>query len=1113
MVYQYIFGRDTETGYKTINASAKLKEDGEYVWQNKLNIDYTTPVNITENYPEPVVYFNIKNETTVLGKIFYQTLQPRNNYMQHYYLLDGIEHEEFLENNCQFDIKHFEANIEAGYRTNIENQDIYTHSPFPIELARSIISNQKISKKVFELIIFACFEVIPSDKRISFINQVSDKKATDANLDLLRAVFSILPPTFKEKLGFITYYKYLTSPVGKTLRSDIKIIFTENSEHNQSGKKRFIEDGNFLFDLANDKTDAHTENILYGNLLEFLTEPFFIEKPIDEIINVMTKLVSYFIDPYKITYNLASIAYEVLHRGRSIDYETADILFDNFEILGEEIKNELRKWFLSNKMITTGNETNFYSLIFKANNYDEYKDCIAEFFAKQICNKQIKYIDVLFENQTPAKLMENTWRKLLNDERFLEGGIFLLHRCILNCKDNALDVFHPIDVFDVIKYFSQFSREYYKYFDELEVFEIYFKDNIDILDITGFENLSNSFSKLILSVSHEATAARLRILHRLILKKYLLTHFELIGEYKNLQTGVDSCFKLLNCTKPEGDYFQKDLEYYFRNFSLNLMRNISEFTIIDYYFIKAIENYKSINTFLNIIEEMLIKSFSKENLSTDEYSRIFAYAKQLGIKIDTRKIENFGELEFNSKLKHYISDNNITDIIKLIENQGSYLKADSKNQLITWLKKSYKGQKDNEFYRLIIYLYADDYNIMFSFIDKNDNYESLKTYMKEMRILKQANNKQYIEFLADYIKDNTKLKKYIKNLSPVEKKELGLNDLIETKEKPTSSNNPFILYIVIYILATIAIFLLTRTINSIFGIQNTLLTSIINILTLGAMFGFWILKLQNYAKSRVPTYIISSALSVFLLIIVTITALSIFQPKNLFVSLYKNLYAIKYDTQPPVNLVDAVYIEDNGIFNIVTGVSDKIDINEEGNAVIILNIQDESEFTTTVKLNNIEKKIEGKNVIKLNGKELDGAENKLIITSEDEHKNKSELLLNIIAHASVAEDKITAMFASSIYTSKDIPTEYPDLKDGAELSVPEGGRIELSFEMEIDGEYSITAELNNALTPLQSFTFSDNGCRGKFNFHSESLQATNTLKISILNGKVIKEYNFNVVKQ
>lgn len=1113
MVYQYIFGRDTESGYKTINASAKLKEDGEYVWQNKLNIDFTTPVNITENYPEPTVYFNIKNETTVLGKIFYQTLQPRNNYMQHYYLLDGTEHEEFLENNCQFDIKHFETNIEGGYHTNIENQDIYTHSPFSIDLARSIISSQKISKKVLELIIFACFEVIPSDRRISFINQVSDKKSTDDNLDLLRAVFSILPSVFKEKLGFITYYKYLTSPVGKTLRSDIKIIFTENSEHNQSGKKRFVEDGNFLFDLANDKTDAHTENILYGNLLEFLTEPFFIEKPIDDIINIMNKLVSYFIDPYKISYNLAAIAYEVLHRRRTIDYETANILFDNFEILGEEIKNELRKWFLSNKMITSANEIAFYALIFKANNYDEYKDCIAEFFAKQICNKQIKYIDVLFENQTPTKLMENTWRKLLNDERFLGGGIFLLHRCILNCKDNTLDVFHPIDVFDVIKYFSQFSREYYKYFDELEVFESYFKDNIDTLDINGFENLSSSFSKLILSVSNEGTAARLRILHRLILKKYLLTHFELITEYKNLQSAVDSCFKLLNCAKSEEDYFQKDLEYCFRDFSLNLMRNIPDFTIIDYYFIKCIENYKSINTLLNIVEEILIKSFSKENLSMDEYNRIFTYAKQLGIKVDTRKIENFEELEFNSRLKRYISDNNISNIIKLIENQGSYLKADGKNQLITWLKKSYKGQKNNEFYRLIIYLYAYDYNIMFSFINKNDEYESLKTYMKEMKILKQSSNIQYMEFLADYIKDDIKLKKYIKNLNPAEKKELGLNDFVETKEKPTTSENSFILYIIIYILAGITMFLLIRTINSIFGIQNIFVTSVLNILTLGAMFTFWILKLQKYIKTKVPTYIISSALSILLILILTITALGIFKPKNLFVSLYKNLYAIKYDEQPPITLIDAVYIEENGIFNIVTGVSDKIDINEQGNAVIVLNIQDENKFTTTAKLNNIDKNMESENIIKLNGKELDGAENKLVITSEDEYKNKSEFILNINSHASVPENKISGMFASSIYTSKDIPTEYPNLEDGIELKIPKDGRMELSFEIEVDGKYTITAQLNDIVTPLQTFTFAENGCRGKFNFHSESLQDTNTLKITVLNEKETKEYNFNVVKQ
>ncbi len=60
MIYQYIFGRDTELGYKTINASTKFKTDGEYLWQNRLNIDYTPPENSDKHYPEPRIYYNIK---------------------------------------------------------------------------------------------------------------------------------------------------------------------------------------------------------------------------------------------------------------------------------------------------------------------------------------------------------------------------------------------------------------------------------------------------------------------------------------------------------------------------------------------------------------------------------------------------------------------------------------------------------------------------------------------------------------------------------------------------------------------------------------------------------------------------------------------------------------------------------------------------------------------------------------------------------------------------------------------------------------------------------------------------------------------------------------------
>ncbi len=1119
MIYQYIFGRDTEIGYKTINASTKLKTEGEYMWQSKLNIEYNPPTDITENYPEPIVYYNIKNQTAVIGKIVYQTLQQRNNYMQHYYLVEGQERDELLENNYQFDIVNFEDNIEDAYNSDIENQNIYTHDLFNIEVAKNTIEYLNLSKKTLELIVFACFEAVSSDKKVFFLNELSDSNVINTlnnNLELVKILFSILPYEFKERLGFITYYKHLVSPIGKALRSDIKLIFTENNEQNNLDKKKVVEDGSFIFDFVNNKSTVNTENILYSSLLELLTEPFFGVRPLEEVVNVLNKIISFFLDPYKINYNLAVIAYEILYRGKEIDFNTANILFDNFEILGDEIKGELRDWFLSEKMKSMGTEYFFYALLFKAYNFDEYKDQVVEFFAKQITyTKQAKYLDTIFDKQTPPRIMESVCKKLLTDEVLLEGGKFLIHNCIMNTWDKSSNAFHSIEVFDVIKYFSRFSEQYYKYFDELELNEQYFKDSVLNLDINGFESLSNSFNKLISNTENENTKSKFRILHRLILKRYFIASFKGLNEHSNLQTAIDVCFRLLNCVKSEKDYFQKDLKDCFREFSLNLVlpNNLSNFNNIDYYFKKSIENIKLLEGLFSILEEILIKSFSKKELSIKEFNNLFSYATDLNIKIDKTKIENFELLQFNHDLKLYMQDNNIHFLLKLIETKGSLLNLDSKNELINWLRKGFKGNKNNEFFRLLIYLYGGDYTNILSFVDKNDNYTSLQICMKEMKSLGLTNNKEYIKILSENISEDKKLKKHFKNLSNHEKVELGL-DRVSVHEEETNilqKDNPFILYIIIYVLFSMVIFLATKNINQTFEIQKTFTTWFINIISILGIYSFYTYKtIKGGFEFTIVNKVLLGLVCVILFINVGVGILEATKPNNKLVDLYKQVYSIKYDKLPPTVNVKAAFVEDNGNLNILTNIKDVIELNENSNLVIDFNIEDENEATTNIKLNDIEKKVEN-NILKIDSKELTLEKNILTITAEDQNKNKSEIKLSILKQTQPI-DLNALKFESSVYNEALQPTPYENITDGFKFEIPKNGKLEFIFNVETTKKFSINAKLNNVLIPLQAVVFLENGFRGKLVFDYDNLQDTNVLNIEFANNGIVEEHKFDIVK-
>lgn len=1114
MVYQYIFGRDTEIGYKTINSSTKLKADGEYTWQSRLNIDYIPPENADAEFPDPIVYFNIKDQTTVVGKITYQVLQQRNNYLQHYYLIEGEEREEFLEKSYQFDITNFKEDVESAYNTDIENQDIYNHMIFTINDSKQVIANQNIAKKVLQLIIFACFEAVSTEKKVFFICDYSNPEATENNLNLLKLIFSIFPPIFKEKLGFITYYKYLISPAGKSLRSDIKIIFTENSHQNMNNRNRVVKDGDYLFDFINNKTAVNTENIMYAGLLEFLTEPFYINRSIYEVLNVLNRIISFFTNPYKVRYNLAAIAYELFYKNREIDYRIANILFDNYEILGTQLKKLLSDWVLSDTMKELEDEDTMHLLLFKIYNYDEYKDRIIDYFAQQISKKDVNYVNILFEESTPTKLMENVCIKLLNEDKFLEGGRFLLHNCILNCKDKPANVFHPIEVFDIIKYFSQFSKSYYKYFNELEIYEGYFKNTVNNLDLTGFENLSHSFLKLIDSVENEATSARLCVLHRLILKRYLLPKFSVLDEFPDMKTAIDTCYKLLNFAKPELDTLQDDLEKSFRSFSLELVsvRNLHNFNNIDYYFQKAIENYKIVNRFLKVLEEILLKSFSKEDLSSEEYDRLFNYAKELGIKLDTSRIENYDLLEFNTKLKKAMNSNNVNDIVRLLETKGSYLKENTKSDLIKWTK-GYKGRKDSEFYRLIIYIYADNYSQIFSFIEKDDTYTALKLYMKEMKNLGLSANKDYLKYLYNYISDDKKAKKFFKTLSPAQKKEFGLPNFSEIN-KQSDFDNPFILFIIIYFLFGIAMFLVTRTVNSIFKIDNLIVTLLMSILTIGIMYGFWVYKISEFDKTEVVTKILTAILAIGLVVNVAAAIIGLSQPRNKIVTLYKDIYNIKYDNIPPILNVASVFIDDGTDFNYVEVFKDSLDINENSSAIIALSIQDDNDLSVRANINKIELPIENKNIIKLDGSSLDAQSNELEIIATDIYNNETKLKLNLNKKEAVVQEMITLKLSGTVYNAEDGNTDYPSILNGFKLNVPKGGEVDFNFNVESTdkSQFKVEVKLNDLDIPINGFIFSDKGCSGKFIFNYDSLQAENTLNIKAYNSKESKEYKVDITK-
>lgn len=1118
MIYQYIFGRDTEAGYKTINASTKLKTDGEYIWQNKLNIDYIPPENCEEYYPKPLVYYNIKDQTSVVGKIIYQTSHARNNYMQHYYLIEGEEKDNFLNNSYQFDITKFADTVEEAYNLDIENQDIYDHTYFNTEEAKKIILYQSISKKVLELIIFACFEAATTEAKVYFINDFTNPNATQNNLDLLKIIFSVMPECFKTKLGFITYYKYLISPAGKSLRSDIKLIFSEDSPYNSNSKTALVKEGDYLFDFVSNKTAVNTENILYAGLLEFLTEPFFIDKSIDEVLNTLNKILSYFNEPLKVKYNMAAIVYELFYRHRHMDYRIANILFDNYNLLAQELKDLLYNWVLSDEMKSIGNEKDMYNLLLKAFNYDQYKDKIIEYFAQQISTKNEKYVDMLFGNDVmPFRLMEGICVKLLNEDRFLDGGVFLLQSSLLNCKDKVSNTFHPIEVFDVIKYFSQFSNQYYKYFDELQIYNDYFKNSLNRLDITGFENLSNSFSKLIATVNHEATAARLVVLHRLILKKYVLPRFETLDEFEDLKVALDICFRLLICIKPEEEYFHEDIENCFRSFSLMLVspRNISNFENIDYYFKKAIENYKTANSFLKVLTEVLLKAFSKEDLKTDEYNRLLNYAKELGIKLDTDKISNFDLLEFNSKLNKYINSDDISGIVKLLETKGSLLKSNTKNNLIRWLKNSYKGEKDSEFFRFLIYLYANNYSEIFEFIEDDDDYNSLRLYMKEMKNLGLSSNKEYGKFIYTYINENRKLKKYIKSLNTNQKREIGLGNFDDVV-KGSDFNNPVVLFAIIYILFGLTAFLLIRTINSTFKIENILTTLIINVMLIAAMYGVWYYEASDYDRTKIITRIFTAVSAVALFVNVSIGVIDIIKSRNPIVNKYKDLYAIKYDNLPPIVEINSVFIDDGeNITLVVDDVSQGLVINEYDTAIIILNSSDNSDYSVRAKINDIDKAVDSKKIIRIIGNELESINSTLKISAEDTYKNAiKDIEIPLTKQISSGENIINALFSASVYDSNGAANDYPSISNDFKLNIPEGGYAEIKFNAEINTKYkyNITPMLNDTIMPLQSILFSDKGCTGTVYISYDLLNDTNTLNIKVNTQKGVQEYKFNIDK-
>lgn len=1112
MVYQYIFGRDTEIGYKTINASTKLKADGEYTWQGRLNIEYTPPDNVKDSFPEPLIYFNIKDQTAVVGKIIYQTSGKRNNYMQHYYLLEGDERDEFLKNNYQFDITNFESTVEGAYNVDIESQDIYNHVYFTLVDAKKIIANQKISKKVLELILFSCFEAISTDAKILFIEDFTEDDIIDKNLNLLKIIFSILPPIFKERLGFITYYKHLISPAGKALRSDIKLIFTENNDINLKNRSKAVREGNYIFDFVNSKTAVNTENIMYGSLLEFITEPFFINRTIEEVLNVLNRIISYFTEPHKIRYNLAAIVYEILYKKRKLDYRIANILVDNYDILGKQLKDLLLDWILSDEMFEIGDDMAMYSLLFKIYNYDEYKEKIVNYFAEQINNKSNECIEVLFEKETPNKLLEHVIVRVLNDDKFLEGGIFLLHTCIMNTKDKVANVFYPIEVFDVIKYFCQFSEQYYKYFDELEIYENYFKNSLKNLDITGFENLSSSFLKLIENVNNEATAARLKVLHRLILKKYLIPKFELLKDFPDTKTAIDTCYRMLACARTEDDYFHDEIRTAFRDFSLSLVnvRNFCSLENVDYYFDKAAKNYEVIDIFLDVLGEVLIKAFSKQELTTEEYNRLLFYSKDLDINLDTNKIENFELLEFNAKLMSYAFDNNVNGIIKLLESKGSFLKANTKNELIKWIKE-YRSHKDSNFYKLLIYIYADNYNEIFSFIKNDENYTALKLYMKEMKNLGLSLNKDYIKYISNYINEDRKLKKYFRSLNNNQRKEIGLPNFAEINDSNNFSN-PIIPFVLIYILLGITLFFIIRTVNSILNIDNIMITLFVNIVLIGAMYALWMYKLSEYDITEMITRIFTIVFGGLLVVNVAVGIITVAQPRNKVVSIFKDLYSIKYDKLSPDLNIGLILIDNNGSTNLVDDFKDGLTINENAAAIINLQVKDDSDFSVRANLNGVERAVENKNKITIAGDELNSESSELIIKAEDIYSNKSEIKLNVIKELATEQNTFNTVFSSLVYDSENNPTDYPNLADGFELNIQEGSRVEFNFNVEAQNKCTVYAKLNNIDIPLQSFSFAENGFKGSLNFNFDGLQDTNILNLRIGDNKEIKEFNFKINK-
>lgn len=1111
MVYQYIFGRDTVSGYKTINVSEKLKADGEDTWQAQLNIEYSPPANIERDYPEPVVYFNIKNKIAVIGKIIYQVLQQRKNYMQHYYLIDDINRNEFLEKNYQFDVSHFENDIDTAYTTDIENQDIYNHMSFDIEEAKNIISSQKISKKVLELIIFACFEAVSSDKRIFFINDVSDKTSTDNNLDLLKIIFSVLPIEFKENLGFITYYKYLISPTGKELRSDIRLVFTENSEQNINDRKRIVEDGNYLFDFANNKTAVTTENIIYYSLLEFLTQPFFGECSIDEVTNVIDNIKKCFLDPYKLNYNLASIIYEILYKQRSINFDIANILFENLDIFSDEIKTKLNNWFLSDEINLENVDSKTNSLLFKVYQYEEYKDNIIQYFAQQITNtKESKYVDIIFDKQAPFKLMEDVCKKLFNEDKFLEGGKFLIYNSIGESENKNIHTFNSIKILDVLKYFYNFSNHYYKYFDELEIYNNYIKESIEKLDISEIKNLSNYLLDIINNISDENTNNKFKELHKLILKGYILSKFDSIESDNNLFTDITTCFDLINCASVEMNYLQNDIKYGFRKFSLNIIseKNISTFSNIEHYLKKAIENRKNIDRFLDIVEEVLIKSFNKKDLSTDEYNRLLRYAKDLDININTRNIKNFELFEFKSKLEKCMCYNDTPNILDIIKNQYSYFKPNDKEKLINWLKKGYAGNKDNKFFRLIIYLYGNDYNEMFSFIDNNDNYESLKAYMKEVKNAGQLNNKHYIRALSNYIREDKKLKKYLKNLSSMQKREIGLNFSPANAKQSDDKNYSVNSFITNCLLIGILITLIERIINSVFSIDNMLITIIINCIAIVGIYS-WGNKIFD---ELIIKRMLIGIFSILFFVNVLAGVLGILQLKNPITIAYKNFYNIKYDNLPPDIKIQNAFVQHNGNIEVISDILDKIDVYDGSNITISFEAQDNNEFETNIMLNETAKIMENKNVIQINSDELNEQGNKLTIMCEDVYKNISKIDLDIVKKE--IENNLEVKLESTMYNSKwEAIEQHTNLEDGFQLSIPKSSNMVLSLDIKSDSRNNINVTFNDTLMPLQDFVFLEDGISGKINIKYDDLEDGDNALIVVVSGQEeIKEYKFNVVK-